>query len=167
MMKIKDKPDFATKPKPISFAGTETVRTALNAMCEQNIGSIVIVDSAGNISGIVTERDMLTRVLYRNADLDQTQLTEIMSTEVRVAKEDDDALDWIHIMFNERFRHLPIVNDEGKLVNLMSQGDFVAYTWPDLYERVKQDLKGQFAKLLRLAVIALSIATLGFILFLR
>ena len=41
-------------------------------------------------------------------------------------------------MSNERFRHLPIINENGKLVNVLSQGDFVSYTWPSLLMLLKE-----------------------------
>ena len=50
-----------------------------------------------------------------------------MTTQVRAAKEDDNLLDWLRIMSNDRFRHLPVVDEEGKVVSMMSQGDFVLH----------------------------------------
>ncbi len=47
-----------------------------------------------------------------------------MTTNVRAARESDELVDWLQIMTTERFRHLPIVDEQGKLVNMMSQGGF-------------------------------------------
>ena len=44
-------------------------------------------------------------------------------------------------MSNERFRHLPIVDESGRLTNILSQGDFVAYTWPELLLLVRKKAK--------------------------
>jgi CBS-domain-containing membrane protein len=41
-------------------------------------------------------------------------------------------------MSNERFRHLPIVDESGRLMSILSQGDFVAYTWPELLVLVRK-----------------------------
>ncbi|MFN9790354.1 MAG: CBS domain-containing protein [Holosporales bacterium] len=54
------------------------------------------------------------------------------------ASADDEVVDWLRIMSNERFRHLPVVDAQGKLLNLMSQGDFVSYTWPQLLGKLKE-----------------------------
>ena len=43
--------------------------------------------------------------------------------------------DWLRIMSNERFRRLPVLDADGRLVHVMTQGDFVSYTWPDLLYR--------------------------------
>jgi CBS-domain-containing membrane protein len=54
-------------------------------------------------------------------------------------------------MSNERFRHLPVLDDDGRLLNILSQGDFVSYTWPDLLlnfrEKTSETLRGTAAPL--------------------
>lgn len=164
-MKIKDKPDFKTKPKPITFLPDSSVRSALDAMCEKNIGSIIVVHPDQKIAGIVTERDMMIRVLGKNLNPDTVKLSDIMSTDIRSANEDDSLVDWMHTMSSERFRHLPVVDAEGKLVNMMSQGDFVAHTFPDLYEALRQDIKGRLGRGFQFALVIFSILTLGLITF--
>ncbi|MEM7620991.1 MAG: CBS domain-containing protein [Pseudomonadota bacterium] len=164
-MQIKDKPTFKTKPKPITFLAEESVQQALDVMCEKNIGSIIVINKDETIAGIVTERDMMIRVLGAKINPETTPLSQIMSKNVKVANETDDLVDWMQTMSHERFRHLPIVDAEGKLVNMMSQGDFVAYTWPDLYEKVKQDLKGRLGRSMQTLLIIFAVVTLGLIAF--
>lgn len=164
-MKIKDKPDFKTKPKPITFLPDDNVRSALDVMCKKNIGSIIVVHPDQKVAGIVTERDMMIRVLGKNLNPDTVKLSDIMSTDIRSANEDDSLVDWMHTMSSERFRHLPVVDAEGKLVNMMSQGDFVAHTFPDLYEALRQDLKGRLGRGFQFALVIFSILTLGLIAF--
>ena len=143
-MKIKERPEYDTKPKPVTFPPDAKVREAINVMSEGNFGSVVIVDDKHSVVGIVTERDLMNRLLFHKKDPDKTTLSEIMTTEVRVAHENDNLLNWLRIMSNERFRHLPVVNEDGKLVNMMSQGDFVSYTWPELFERIKENAQATF-----------------------
>lgn len=162
-MKIKDDPNFAKKSKPFTFYPEDTVRSALDIMCEKNIGSIIVVNKDETIAGIVTERDMTRRVLSGNLSPDKTKLNDIMSRNIRSAKIDDELIDWLKVMSNERFRHLPVVNDNGKLINVLSQGDFVAYTYPDLYEKIKQDLGGGIAKTLQILLIVFALITLALI----
>ena len=164
-MKIKDKPDFKTKPKPVTFSPNDTVRVALTAMCEKNIGSIIVVHPDQKVAGIVTERDMMTRVLAHNLSPDTTKLSDIMSTNIHTASEDDNLVDWLYTMSSERFRHLPVVDHEGRLVNMVSQGDFVAHTFPDLYEALRQDLKGRLGRGFQISLILFALLTLGLIAF--
>lgn len=140
-MLIKDRKEFSTKAKPLTFKPSDKVLSAVKIMTEKGFGSALVVDSKNKLKGIVTERDLMTRLLYNEMDPKKTKLSDIMTTEVRVAKEDDYTMDWLRVMSNERFRHLPIVNDEGEVVNIMSQGDFVAYTWPELMTLMKENAK--------------------------
>ena len=90
------------------------------------------------MAGIVTERDMLRRLLGERLDQHTTALSAIMTTEVRTARLDDEIVDWLRLMSNERFRHLPVVDANGRLINVLSQGDFVSYTWPQLLGTVRE-----------------------------
>ncbi len=144
-MKIKDRPEFKSKPKPFTMRGEEMISGAIKVMAEKNIGSVVIVDDAQHIKGIVTERDFLRRLLDTALDPQITPLSSIMTTEVKTAQVDDKVVDWIRQMSNERFRHLPVVDDDGRLINVFSQGDFVSYTWPELLTQFTAKTKETFS----------------------
>jgi signal-transduction protein with cAMP-binding, CBS, and nucleotidyltransferase domain len=60
-----------------------------------------------------------------------------MTSNPRLARETDDLIDWLRIMSNERFRRLPVVDDNGHIKAVFTQGDFVSYTWPDLIYQMK------------------------------
>lgn len=162
-MKIKDRLESTNKPQPITFRPEDSVKQALDVMCDKNIGSVIITDDNMVIKGIVTERDMMKRVLRDNKDTSQTKLADVMSKDIQTANEEDDLLDWFKVMSNERFRHLPIVDKDGKLVNMLSQGDFVAHTYPDLYEKISSDLKGRLSRVLQILLILGAIVTLTLI----
>lgn len=140
-MRIKDKLDYETKPKPFTLYPDATVKDALDVMCEKNFGSVIIVNEDETIAGILTERDMMRRVLHKGLEPGQTFISDVMSKNIRAANENDALIDWLRIMTTERFRHLPIIDDQGKLVNMMSQGDFVSYTWPDLFDHTRKAVK--------------------------
>ena len=131
---------------PFSLRANDVVPTAVKTMSEKNIGSVVIVDDDMQVKGIVTERDLMRRLLNKALDPNTTPLSAIMTTEVRTGRAEDDVIDWLRQMSNERFRHLPVVDEQGRLVNIMSQGDFVSFTWPDLLdllkEKTRDSLKG-------------------------
>ncbi len=137
-MKIKDRPEFKNKPAPIVLRATDHASTAIQIMSQKNIGSVIITDGDRKIAGIVTERDLLRRLLGKELDQRTTLLSEIMTAEVRTAHPDDEILDWLRLMSNERFRHVPVVDEDGRLINVLSQGDFVSYTWPELLGSLKQ-----------------------------
>ena len=138
-MKIKDRIEYKRKLKPLTAHADMTVSAAAKMMDERNFGSVVVVNEHGGIAGIVTERDLMRRVVAKDLDGTKITLADIMTTNVRVANAEDNLVDWLRQMSNDRFRHLPVVDDDGRLVNVLSQGDFVSYTWPELLNRVKEN----------------------------
>ena len=143
-MQIQDRPEFRSKSAVMTFGPTDLVIDAVRAMSERNYGAVVIVDSDQRPVGIVSERDFMRRLLNRALDPNATRLEEIMTRELKVARRDDELLGWLQQMSNERFRHLPVVDDEGRLINIMSQGDFVSYTWPQLLNRIGEQARATF-----------------------
>ena len=136
-MKINERKEYSSKSEPLTFGKDSKVSDAVASMSEYNYGAVVIVNDDNTIAGIVSERDIMKRLVNENKDPSTTTVSDIMTTNVRCAQEDDLVVDWLRIMSNERFRHLPITDKEGKLINLMSQGDFVSYTWPELISDIK------------------------------
>ena len=143
-MKIKDRPEFRSKLSPFVLPADELVITAVKTMSEKNIGSVVIVNDTMQVKGIVTERDIMRRIVAKELDPTTTLLSQIMTTELRMARADDEVIDWLRQMSNERFRHLPVTDENGRLLALMSQGDFVSYTWPELFALLKENTKQTF-----------------------
>lgn len=131
-MKIQDRPEYASKLTAFTLPPNALLSDAIKTMAERNIGSVVVVDSDNKVKGIVTERDLLRRVLANKVNIETSNLSSVMTSNVMLAKPTDAVVDWLRIMSNERFRHLPVVDIDGRLITVMSQGDFVSYTWPDL-----------------------------------
>jgi signal-transduction protein with cAMP-binding, CBS, and nucleotidyltransferase domain len=71
-------------------------------------------------------------------------LRDIMTSDLKLAKPEDDLLDWLRQMSNDRFRHVPVVGEDGRVLTIMSQGDFVSYTWPQLLIRLREQAKATF-----------------------
>jgi len=144
--RLKDRPEFYNKPKPITFLKTDKVYTAVSIMAENNYGSVVIVDKNQKVIGIVTERDIVKKIVQKGLSAKSTSLEKIMTANPRVANENDDIVDWLRIMSNDRFRRLPVVDSDGKIKVIFTQGDFVSYTWPDLIFQASQMAKASFLK---------------------
>ena len=136
-MQIKNRPEYTSKLKPLTCGPDHSVTDACKDMSKRNVGSIIVVDEGSKVLGLVTERDIFRRIIAEDRDPKKTPVSAVMTTELRTAKETDDVTDWLRIMSNERFRRLPVVDDDNRLVSVMSQGDFVSYTWPQLMESAK------------------------------
>ena len=144
--KLKDRPEYKSKPQPITFKKTDTVAKAVNIMSEKNYGSVVIVDNQNKVIGICTERDILKKLVNKKLNPEKTRLEKIMTVNPRVGKEDDEVLSWLRTMSNDRFRRLPVVDNQGKIKAIFTQGDFVSYTWPDLLYQATQMTKASITK---------------------
>ena len=144
--RLVDRPEFKSKPKPVTFLGKDKVSKAVEVMAEKNYGSVVIVDTKDKVIGIVTERDIVKKFVKNKMSPKTTKLEDIMTPNPRVANENDDVVDWLRIMSNDRFRRLPVVDSNGKIKVIFTQGDFVSYTWPDLIYQASQLAKASFMK---------------------
>ncbi|MEO7409913.1 MAG: CBS domain-containing protein [Sphingomicrobium sp.] len=169
-MRIKDRPEYARKSAVLTMPATCSVADAAMVMSEKNYGAVVIVSPDEQPIGIVTERDFMRRLLAKRLDPATTPLGDIMTTDLKVARPDDELLDWLRQMSNDRFRHVPVIGEDGRVVTIMSQGDFVSYTWPQLFARLTEQARATFelspsmfaafggAVLFFLAVIAFTLA---------
>lgn len=143
---LKDRPEYKNMPTPLAMKEDATVAEAVKAMCDRNYGCVVITGDKGQVTGILTERDLMRKLLNQGKDPNTTPVSEIMSSKPRLAREDDNVVDWLRIMSNERFRRLPVVDENGKLKAVFTQGDFVSYTWPDLLHQITEGTKANVSK---------------------
>ncbi len=145
-MQLRDRPEFASKAKPLTFAPTASVADAVAAMSERNYGSIIVVDDDEKVIGVMTERDVMKRLVHAERSAKETRVEDIMTRDPRVARETDQVLDWMRIMSNDRFRRLPVVDDDGRIKAVFTQGDLVSYTWPDLIYQAKELTKSTIGR---------------------
>ncbi|MEO1530544.1 MAG: CBS domain-containing protein [Pseudomonadota bacterium] len=157
-MRIKDRPEYSSKPRVLTMAPDTPLREAVREMCKRRYGSVVVTDPEGRMLGIFTERDALTRVIDEGRDLENTRLEDVMTTDVRTASAEDNLIDWLRIMSNERFRRLPIVDEQGRVISMMTQGDFVSYTWPELLGQLSLSARAAVGKHFSAGMVALSVA---------
>ena len=141
-----DRPEFKTKPKPVTFLADDKVSNAVTVMSEKNYGSVIIVDKQEKVIGVVTERDIVKKLVNAGLSPKNTKLEKIMTKNPRVAHENDNVIDWLRIMSNDRFRRLPVVDEKNRIKVIFTQGDFVSYTWPDLIYQASQMAKSSFMK---------------------
>ena len=108
---------------PIVMKPSDTVADAIRVMAEHNIGAVVIVDERFRPIGIFTERDLLMKVCAKGLDPSKVKLEDVMTRDPVTIKEDTPVLQALEIMMNFGFRHLPIVDENGVLVGIVSIRD--------------------------------------------
>ena len=101
---LKDRPEYRSKPAPFSLRADGVAPTGVKTMSEKNIGSVVIVDDEMQVKRIVTARDLMPGLLNKSLDPKMTLLSSIMTAEVRTGRADDEVIDWLRQMSNERSR---------------------------------------------------------------
>ncbi|MGB3805708.1 MAG: CBS domain-containing protein [Erythrobacter sp.] len=157
-MRIADRTEYKSKAPPLTCRPDTLVYDAVTQMAQKNFGSIFITDAEDHVLGVMTERDIFRRVIGESRDPKTTPVSEVMTTDVYMANKDDQVLDWLRVMSNERFRRLPIVDEDKRLLSVMSQGDFVSYTWPQLLGQVGQMAQATFAPAFNMIAIVGGIA---------
>ena len=101
----------------------QSLREAARLLADHNIGALVALNEAGEIVGIISERDII-RAAARLDEALSRPVSEIMTKEVIVGLRDDDLIAVANAMTERRFRHLPIV-ERGEMVGIISMGDIV------------------------------------------
>lgn len=99
------------------------VETAAALLYENRIGAFPVVDGAGHLIGIISERDIIRIIaLHGTAGLLLT-VEEVMTRNVVTATPRTPIKDIMQIMTERRFRHVPVLDDQGRLQGLVSIGD--------------------------------------------
>lgn len=117
----------------------DTVAIAAKAMAELNVGVIPVCEG-GKLLGMVTDRDIVVRVVAKGLDA-HTTLADVMSVKVRTAKDTDDLDKVLEEMSSSQIRRLPVVDSANQLVGIISIGDIAAKAQEEEVE-VGQSLGG-------------------------
>jgi CBS domain-containing protein len=102
---------------------------AVQRMNARHIGSLVVVEG-DQLTGIVTERDILTRVVANLLDPVATTVGEVMTHELVVLTPEMTVAEAMMVVTDRRCRHLPVI-DHGRLCGLISAGDLAQWTVRD------------------------------------
>ena len=107
---------------PETLPESTTVREAAEAMRANDIGDVVVVDDNGQLSGILTDRDIVVRVVAEGRDPRATRIGDIASRDLTAVSPDDPVDRAVQLMRDKAIRRLPAV-DKGKPVGIVSIGD--------------------------------------------
>jgi signal-transduction protein with cAMP-binding, CBS, and nucleotidyltransferase domain len=110
----------------LSIDADASVLEAARQMIDANVGSM-LVSVDGRITGIVTERDYLRRVVLAERGDRETTVREIMSSPLIVVSPDTPVEECMAVITQQRIRHLPVAVD-GEVIALISIGDVVKFT---------------------------------------
>lgn len=117
-MKLKE----IMSPNVIKVDPHETVAVAARLLANNNIGSLPVCRQDGQICGMVTDRDLVTRCIAANRSPEQTKVQEVMTGRIISATPNMDVSVAAYLMSREQVRRLPVI-DNGKLCGMVSVGD--------------------------------------------
>jgi len=111
--------------QPVTVPASATVADAIRAMHDHKVGSVVVPNADGSPAGIFTERDVLNLCAEGRTDFAKMSIRPCMTCAMTTGKPAETVSEVLVIMTARRFRHMPVVDDDGKMVGVVSIGDLV------------------------------------------
>lgn len=124
-----------------TVAPDASVAEAARLLSERRIGAIVVSEDGKTPLGILSERDIVRELGKRGAPVLDQPISDLMTRKLMTCTTGEDALVILERMTEGRFRHLPVVNDAGEMLGIVSIGDAVSARLKELHAE-KEALTG-------------------------
>jgi CBS domain-containing protein len=112
-------------PKPLCVTPGTSLREALAMVRRAGVGALVVVEG-GKVVGLLTERDVLMKVVARGVDYGR-QVKEFMTADPHTLTRDRPVTEAVALLNREHYRHLPIVDEKGAPVAMLRMLDIIQY----------------------------------------
>ena len=129
LLEVKGRSVFSVDPDA-------TVFSAITQMAERGIGALVVLEENA-LTGIISERDYLTKVVLKNRSSRETKVAEIMTPKPISIVLTNTVEDCMQIMTKRRVRHLPVV-DGGRVIGMISIGDVLKHMLDEREQTIQQ-----------------------------
>jgi CBS domain-containing protein len=106
--------------KPATVGLNATVAEAIHVMLDRRMGAVAVLDGERRVAGIFTERDVLRKLALSGLDPNTTPVRQLMTTPVDMATTETTPGQAFEEMMAHHYRHLPIVDKDGRLLGLLS-----------------------------------------------
>jgi CBS domain-containing protein len=107
-------------PEAATVPVEATVADAIRMMLDRHVGAVGVVDAEGRVAGIFTERDVLRKLALQSHDPENIPVRQMMTTPVEMATLATGPGEALATMVERHFRHLPVVDNTGKLLGMLS-----------------------------------------------
>ncbi|HEY8131036.1 MAG TPA: CBS domain-containing protein [Thermoanaerobaculia bacterium] len=121
--------DFMT-PDPTTVSEKDSIRDVARIMARQDTGVVPVVDGK-KVIGMITDRDIVVRLVAEGKDPSNALVNEAMTKSVSAVKEDTPVNEALQMMSKQQVRRLPVVNKNNELVGIVSIGDIASRTNED------------------------------------
>lgn len=108
-----------------SVSPDHTVFEAIQMLDQKNVGALLVMDG-DKLVGMVSERDYTRKVVLKGKRSQETKVSEIMSTDVKLTHPQEGVEACLRLMTDKRIRHLPVM-DGNKVIGIISIGDLVKW----------------------------------------
>jgi CBS domain-containing protein len=105
--------------RAVSIQPKATALEAAEMMGAEGIGAMVVLDG-GKLVGIISERDVVCRVVAKRRNPETTLVSDVMTTAVRTITDDFSIDRALEIMHQNKFRHLPLIDGRGQVIGMVS-----------------------------------------------
>ena len=125
---------IARVPAP-GVSADASVLDAVSTIKEAKMGACVVVEN-NKLLGIFSERDLMLRVVAAGLNPDKTLVREVMTTKLEILTTQADSSEALGLLVSRHIRHLPIVEEDGSLVGLLSVRDLLHHHAEDLVNQL-------------------------------
>ncbi len=115
----------------------ETVYDALASMASRQIGALLVMEG-DQLTGVLSERDYARKIILKGRSSKDTKVSEIMASPAVTVPLDCSVDRAMRVMTENRVRHLPVVEQNGKLAGIVSIGDLVKWIISSHEETIQQ-----------------------------
>jgi CBS domain-containing protein len=105
---------------PATVSVLASVEDAIRTMMDKDVGACAVIDEHGIVAGMFTERDVLAKFALSGRDAKDTPVRELMSPMVEMATQETTAAEAFQVMLERHYRHLPVVDDKGRVLGILS-----------------------------------------------
>jgi CBS domain-containing protein len=122
---------------PATVSMLATVEQAVNKMLDKDVGAVAVIDEQGVVAGMFTERDVLAKFALSGRDAAATPVRELMSPMVEMATVETTPAEAFRVMLERHYRHLPVVDESGKVLGILSIRNILEARIDDLLARLE------------------------------
>lgn len=123
-------------PEPAAVLLEASIADAIRMMLSRHVGAVGVVDAEGRVAGIFTERDVLMRLSLSGCDPNKTPVRDMMTTPVEMATLSTGPGEALATMVERHYRHLPVADDNGKLLGMLSIRNLLEWRIDDLTQEL-------------------------------
>ena len=113
--------------EPVVIEAETSLASALSLMAEKNVGCLLVLNKTGELTGILAEGDFFNKVAGENVDLATSKVQDFMTANPTPMKETDSIGYAMHLMALHGYRHIPVVNEDGKPIKVVSFKDSLKF----------------------------------------